>query len=160
MNNQLEIRELSYTDEQLLVETEKLFLNLYQHINSKGLLLPLVEKGEKIWMESVKNTLGRYAILAVAIDNNNVVGFGYGMLKFLPDYLGGYNVGVITHFFIDTEYRKKKIGKALCEKLCNWFAQQKVHSVEVEVAAINPEAEKFWKQMGFQYELVQLRKTI
>lgn len=160
MDNSIEIRELSNTDERLLTQTEQLFLNLYQHINSKGLLLPLIENGEKLWIESVKNTLGRYSILAAAIDNNYAIGFGYGMLKFLPDYLGGHKVGVITHFYIESEYRKKQIGKAICEKLSNWFVQQKVHSVEVEVAAINPEAEKFWKQMGFQHELVQLRKNI
>lgn len=160
MQTAISIKELSVQDTELMKDVEYLFLDLYDYLKSRQLALPLIENGEKLWMESIKNTLGKYSTLSVALIDHKVVGFSFGMVKYLPDYLGGKKVGTIPYFFIQSEYRNQQIGTQLVENLCRWFALQKVSSIEVQVAAINPNAEEFWKQMGFEHELKQLRKFV
>jgi GNAT superfamily N-acetyltransferase len=158
MEKLIVIQEITLNDVLLLNQVETLFVELYEYIKPKGLALPLLKNGEKLWMESVKNTLGNYSTVIVAIDNGRVIGFAYGMLKFLPDYLGGNKVGVITHFFVVPTYRNMQVGKQLCTRAMKWFESKEISSIEVQIAAVNPDAEKFWKRMGFQFELMQLRK--
>ena len=158
MQKDIEIKPLTIHDVDLLNQTEKLFFDLHTHLNTKNLLLPLIENGEKIWLQSIKNTLGKYSTIIVAVNKNKVIGFGCGIVKFLPDYLGSHKVGAITHFFICDEYRNMNIGKRINDKLHEWFSLQNISSIEVQVAAINPGAELFWHKNGFKHELIQLRK--
>ena len=160
MRSNIEIRILSINDVNFLNQAEKLFVDLYEYLKPKNLILPLAENGDKIWMESIKNTLGKYSTLVVAIHENKVIGFGCGTLKFLPEYLGSHKVGAISHFFICKEFRNMNIGKLIVEKLNEWLVLQKVKSIEVQVAAINLEAEIFWKKNEFKHELIQLRKFV
>ncbi len=158
MQSNIEIKNLTIQDLDFLNQTEKLFFDLHEYLKPKKLQLPLIENGEKIWVQSIKNTLGKYSTVVVAIKESKVVGFGCGILKFLPEYLGSNKIGSITHFFICDEYRDMNIGKGINEKLYEWFSLQNITSIEVQVAAINPEAEIFWKKNGFAHELIQLRK--
>ena len=151
-------QELKPEDTDFLNQTEALFLDLHTHLKPMGLTLDLIENGEKIWMTSVKNTLGKFSILVVAIYNNEVIGFGFGALKFLPAYLGGEMIGHTTHMFVKESFRNMKIGYQLYEMLFNWFLMKNVKNIETQIAGINPEVERFLKSIGFKYEFLQLRK--
>jgi ribosomal protein S18 acetylase RimI-like enzyme len=152
------IKEIGVNDLQLLSQTEKLFLELFEYLENTGITLPLINKGEKLWMTSVKNTIGKYSVLKAALDNNDMIGFSHGIVKFLPDYLGGYKVGMISHFYVSATYRNKGIGGQLCRETLNWLRMQNVSSVEVEVTGFNSNAGIFWSRNGFKHELVQFRR--
>lgn len=137
-----------------------LFVRMYEAMDQMGLMMPLVEGGAEKWLKTVKNTSGKFGIVILALSENKPVGFAQGMIRFLPDYLGGYPVGLISHVFVDEKYRREGTGRELVQKLENWLIMKHVHSIELQVIGGNPGAAEFWKRLGYDLELIQYRKII
>lgn len=137
----------------------KLFSRMYERMGELGLMLPLDDDGAEKWLRTTKNTSGKYGLLILASKGGKVIGFAHGLIKFLPDYLGGFAVGSITHIYVDEDSRRSGIGKALVSQLEEWFREKKVHSVELQVISGNPAGKEFWKSLGYQEELCQYRKS-
>jgi len=138
----------------------ELFTRMYSRMDEIGLLLPLSADGTEKWLKTVRNTSGKYGLVILVKDWGKAVGFAHGMVKFLPDYLGGFTVGSITHVYVDDNSRRSGIGKALVNQLEDWFLTKKVHSIELQVITGNPLAKEFWKKLGYKEELIQYRKTL
>jgi ribosomal protein S18 acetylase RimI-like enzyme len=136
-----------------------LFSRMYAGMEEMGLLLPLATGGAEMWLKTAQNTSGKFGIVVLAKNDIETLGFAHGMIKFLPDYLGGYPVGTITHVFVDENSRRAGVGKELVNELEEWFGTKKVHSVELQVITGNPNAQAFWKKLGYQQELLQYRKN-
>lgn len=149
---------LDTTDHPAWDEVELLFGRMYEDMEQMGLMIPLAENGAGKWIKTVQNTSGKYGIVVLAKINDKAVGFAHGMIKFLPDYLGGYPVGSITHVFIDEAHRKRGIGRELVNELEEWFRMKKVDSIELQVVTGNPVAKDFWASLGYGQELIQFRK--
>lgn len=141
-------------------QVEDLFRKMYSHMSELGLMLPLDEGGAQKWLSTVQTTSGKFGKVVVAKDGNKVVGFAHGMVKFLPDYLGGYSVGIVTHIFVDKHYRDRAVGTKLVYDLEEWFRFKRVHSIELQVISDNPSAMGFWKNLGYMEELRQYRKLM
>jgi len=137
----------------------ELFTRMYSRMDEIGLLLPLSADGTEKWLKTVRNTSGKYGLVILVKDWGKAVGFAHGMVKFLPDYLGGFAVGSITHVYVDDDSRRSGIGKVLVNLLEDWFVTKKVHSIELQVITGNPLAKEFWKKLGYLEELQQYRKT-
>jgi ribosomal protein S18 acetylase RimI-like enzyme len=135
-----------------------LFTRMYARMDEMGLMLPLAEGGTEKWLKTARNTSGKFGIVVLARDGLKEIGFAHGMLKFLPDYLGGFAVGTITHVFVDEQARRAGVGKKLVVELEAWFQMKNVQSVELQVIAGNPTAQDFWKAIGYREELLQYRK--
>jgi GNAT superfamily N-acetyltransferase len=140
-------------------EVAELFAKMYSQMDEMGLMLPLAEGGAAKWLKTTQNTSGKFGIVVLAKEGNAAVGFAHGMLKFLPDYLGGYAVGTITHVFVDEKMRRAGLGMELVNVLEDWFRMKKTHSIELQVITGNPAAKEFWKKLGYNEELLQMRKT-
>jgi GNAT superfamily N-acetyltransferase len=141
-------------------EVYSLYIRMYQAMDQMGLMMPLVDGGAEKWLKTVKNTSGKFGIVFLAISENEPVGFAQGMIRFLPDYLGGQPVGLIGHIFVDEKCRRDGIGRELVKKLENWLNMKRVHSIELQVIGGNPGAAEFWKSIGYELELLQFRKII
>jgi GNAT superfamily N-acetyltransferase len=137
----------------------ELFARMYSRMDELGLMLPISDHGPEKWLKTARNTAGKFGIVIVAKDYGKTVGFAHGMVKFLPDYLGGFAVGSITHVYVDDDVKRSGIGKVLVHHLEDWFKTKKVHSIELQVISGNPIAKEFWKHLGYQEELIQYRKT-
>lgn len=137
----------------------ELFTLMYSRMDEIGLSLPLCNDGTEKWLKTARNTSGKYGLVILVKDYGKAVGFAHGMVKFLPDYLGGYAVGTISHVYVDDDTRRSGIGKAMVEQLEDWFLTKKVHSIELQVITGNPIAKEFWKSLGYNEELIQYRKT-
>lgn len=136
-----------------------LFTQMYSRMDEYGLLLPLTAGGAGKWLKTAQNTTGKFGIVILAKKGEKAVGFAHGMIKYLPDYLGGFPVGTITHVFVDDDYTRSGIGKGMVKMLEDWFRMKKVHSVELQVISGNLAAKEFWKKLGYLEELQQYRKT-
>ncbi len=139
-------------------DVAELFTAMYGRMEEMGLMLPLSEGGTAQWMKTAQNTSGKFGIVILARCGEQSIGFAHGMLKFLPDYLGGYTVGTITHIFVDEDERRAGVGRQLVLELENWFHSKKVHSIELQVISGNADAREFWQDLGFKEELIQYRK--
>ena len=141
----------------LLEQVRPLFAEMYRGMRGQGLMLPLADDGADTWFQGALATLGRFGIMAVAVEEGRLAGFAHGALKFLPDHLGGHKTGAITHIFVKPVYRKRYVGKHLLKLLEEWFLEKKVQSVELQVIAGN-DAREFWERLGYSLELHQYRK--
>ena len=153
----MEIAEVTKGDTRL-DQVEALFRDFYNGMEKQGLMMPLVDGGEKIWRKSAEKTLGKVNQLFIAIENENVVGFSLGTLRMIPEFLGGHLVGFVGGLYVLPEFRKMGVGEALYFKLEEWFKSKKVHSFELQVLTENYNGIKFWENSSYQKELFQMRK--
>jgi len=156
---EIEYIKLDQPDHPDWIAIGPLFTLMYARMDEMGLMLPLCDGGTGKWLKTAKNTSGKYGLVILAKEQGKPVGFAQGLIKFLPDYLGGFAVGSITHVYVDDDSRRSGIGKVLVNLLEEWFRIKKVHSVELQVIAGNPMAKEFWKGLGYEEELLQYRKT-
>lgn len=139
---------------------KELFARMYARMGEMGLMVPLVPDGADKWLRMARNTAGKFGIVILAKKGEKAVGFAHGMVKYLPDYLGGFPVGSITHVYVDDKYSRFGIGKAMVNILEAWFRVKKVHSIELQVITKNLAAKAFWKKLGYLEELLQYRKPL
>ena len=158
------MREIKYikldsSDNSDWIAVGQLFTRMYSGMAESGLMLPLVPGGAEKWLKTSQNTTGKFGLVVLAKEGGKVIGFAHGMIKFLPDFLGGFAIGSITHVYVEDHSRRSGIGKTMVNLLEDWFRARKVHSVELQVITGNPEAQDFWKKLGYLEELMQYRKT-
>jgi ribosomal protein S18 acetylase RimI-like enzyme len=137
----------------------ELFTQMYSRMDEMGLMLPLASGGAEKWLKTARNTNGRFGQVILAKKGDKAVGFAHGLIKYLPDYLGGHAVGSVTHVYVDDDHTGSGIGKAMVGLLEEWFRSKKVHSMELQVISGNPGAKEFWKKLGYLEELQQYRKS-
>lgn len=139
-------------------KVESLFLDYYEHLHRHAVKLRLVEGGEKLWMASLKKSLNKTAALVIGEEGGQPVGFGHGQIKLAPDYLGNRRIGLVNHFYVDEKHRRAGSAARMFGLMDGWFKERGVHSVELQVVQGNEAAAGFWKKMGFQDELTQMRR--
>jgi len=155
----VEIKELDKNSpERYFAEVEKLFRAMYDYMNQHGLKEKLIENGEKLWLNSTKPTLKRLSFLAVAIKNDEIVGFALGSLKIMPEYLGFQKVGFISHVFVSEKHRRNGIAEKLSSYLESIFEKREVDILELEVLTDNNAAISFWENVGYKKNLMKMRK--
>src|SRR2546422_7777153 len=79
-----------------LLRLESLWLALYEHQKSNGMLLDLPADAFSHWASSLTPILNRFACLFVAEKNSMLVGFLAGRIRSLPPYFGGSQAGFIS----------------------------------------------------------------
>lgn len=151
------IISLRTSDAELLAQVPHLFLAMHEEMAQHGMRLRLVDDGAERWLESLRPGLERFHRLCVAVADDRVVGFGHALVKLGPDYLGGARIGQIAHVFVLPEYRRSGIARALVDNLRNWLVERQVTSTELQVVHGNGGALLFWRSLGFEVELVQMR---
>ncbi len=156
---EITLKEITDAQDPLLLQVEKLFELLYEQMSGQGLILPLAEKGAELWIGTVKKMINRMGVLIVALNEERVVGFANGTIRFTPDYLGSLKIGSITHIFVLEELRKSGTGYKLVDVLEKWFKSKEVHSIELQVISNNLNGIDFWKGCNYQEELIQFRKV-
>ena len=137
-----------------------LFRKFYESMQEKGLMLPLVENGENLWLESLRKSLGRFYQLAAAIDGNTIVGFVFGYVRVTPPYLGSLKVGFWDGLYLEAEYRKGSAVLRMIHLLEGWFREQRVHSCELQVLVGNEHTWRLWEGLGYKRELYQMRRLV
>jgi ribosomal protein S18 acetylase RimI-like enzyme len=153
-----QIREILSKDDPALEKLESLFSAMYDYMSGSGLNIDLADDGAATWLKGAVQGLGRFGTLHVASIQEEIIGFAHGSIRLTPDYLGSKKVGVITHIYIDAEYRGRGVGERLVKELESWFKDKDVHSVELQVLAGNKRGIAFWEKLGYPLELNQHRK--
>ena len=89
------------------------------------------------------------SIILVAKENNEVIGFLSGFVKYLFPWFNIKRVGHISFMFIDERYRRKGVGKQLINYAKDWFKEQGLAYIELYVNERNAQGLTFWKSMVF-----------
>lgn len=129
---------------------------LYQHQYEHGMLLRLPDGAYDVWLRSITPFLGRFASVVVAEQNSDILGFVAGRIRALPPYFGSAAIGAISEVFISDSYRGAGIGRRLLAYSLEWFHAQEITRVELQVVAGNPDGIRFYRQLGWREELLQM----
>jgi GNAT superfamily N-acetyltransferase len=129
---------------------------LYQHQSEHGMLLRLPEGAYDSWLKSIVPFLGRFANVVVAEMNGEIVAFVAGRIRTLPPYFGSGSIGAISEVFVSESQRGARIGRRLLAFAVEWFQAQQITRVELQVVAGNPDGIRFYRQLGWHEELLQM----
>ena len=87
--------------------------------------------------------------LIVAEEEDEIVGFMLCMLSPNIPIYKERKLGIISDAYVQEERRKKGVTNKMFDVALKWFKKNKVKTVELHVAMINPEAQAVWKSLGF-----------
>jgi GNAT superfamily N-acetyltransferase len=135
---------------------EPLWRELYAHQAGHGMLLQLPESAFDAWVASIAPFVGRFAVVVVALDGREAVGFVAGRVRSLPPYFGAGQVGAIGEVYVREHHRGGGLGRRLVERAVEWYRENGLSRVELQVVAGNPEAVRFYERIGWTQELVQM----
>jgi GNAT superfamily N-acetyltransferase len=139
-----------------LARIEPLWHALYRHQCEHGMLLRLPDGAYEAWLKSIEPFLGRYANVVVAEDEGEIIGFVAGRIRTLPPYFGSAVIGAISEVIVDESRRGTGVGRQLLAFALEWFQAQQITRVELQVVAGNPDSLRFYRQLGWHEELVQM----
>lgn len=133
---------------------------MYEEFQAVGSFARLANDGAQIWSRGIAPLLGKNACLLVATLGGEAIGFAHGIVRLPPAYLQAIKTGFISHVFVSSRFRGRKIGHQLVDRLENWFSEREVQLLELNVVRGNASAKAFWESRGFELDLWQLRKGI
>ncbi len=136
----------------------RLWAKLDAFHRSLGLSFPQPEQAERAWLDSFERSLGRFSFVWVGEVDGSICAFLLARLKRVPAYLGGAMVGEISDLYVAEGLRGQKVGARLSAMAVEHLLSLNVQSIEVQVLEHNQGALSFWQEMGFQPELIQLRR--
>jgi len=143
------------TDEDL-DQVKPLWLSLYEHTQTRGMLVEIPADGFELWARSFAGLLGRIAFVFVAEADGQVIGFVAGRIRVHPKHFGGRQVGYFSDLFLSNTHRRQGIARRLMDAGRTWFAERGIERFELPVVAGDPEALAFHKSNGWKEDFVQL----
>lgn len=160
MINKIKYRRIEDKNDPALEQVAALFAELYSYVSDKGQKNQMVPNGEKLWIASVKRSLNKMGVIIIAEDGSETVGFIHGVIRFLPDFLGGAKTGFIAHHYISLNYRGAGIGRQLLKETERWFISRNVKQSEAYVNVGNINSKAYFEKNGYDHEIIQLRKFL
>ena len=96
----------------------------------------------------------------VAVADGQVVGYAIGSIAENPPILKLRHFGHVSDICVPPEWRRQGIGRRLFGALRKWFRSRGLAVVQLNVAALNPAAQAFWREMGFQDHMDRMWQEI
>lgn len=90
------------------------------------------------------------AIVVVALHNGHIIGYTLAMkCQNLPMFEPP-EYGYISDMTVIPTQRGKKIGEAMFNRVIEWFRQQSIRSIQLQVYNGNIKGKRFWNRMGLR----------
>lgn len=137
---------------------------MYAHQRAHGMALPLRDDAAELWKRQLTSRLDSpvsvVLVAPAATPGEGLDGFLAAQVKRLPPHLATDRpkVGFISELFVRPDARRRGTGRALVEAAFDWFRRADVGSIELHVLVGNEGGRRFWEQLGFVPELVQMRR--
>ncbi len=132
------------------------------HRNLDADLPPAAAGGEHRYVRNILSRLGDpLTKVLIAEYEGRAVGYVLGLIvDLMPDMFAQEPSGFLADIYVEADYRRSGIGRALVEHLRAWFAEHGVASFDWHVAARNPEGEAFWRAVGGKPMMVRMRARV
>ncbi len=139
----------------------EMFVQLYEHLNSKGFVLKLNTGNLTEILEATLDS--KFLKLFVAESENKVVGFinlniSKINIKFKAE--NSKYIGNISELFVDESCRSKNTGKMLIERAREYFSEYEIEYMQVHTMVKNTRAVNFYKNAGFTEDYISFIKLI
>ena len=143
---ELEVEKLGpLADELVATHTELSWVDDYREVYKKVASAFLSEEDKAIF---------------IAKKGEEIVGLVAGSITNCGPLQGNKKMGLINNIVVLPSYRRKGIGKKLCEKITEWFSSQEIKEVTLFNSVKNRLSKAFWESCGFEIFLEQRRKKM
>jgi GNAT superfamily N-acetyltransferase len=93
--------------------------------------------------------------------DGRVIGFVLGMVvDLMQDIFAQQLGGFLADIYVEPDYRRQGVGKALVNGLKDWFREMRITTFEWHVAARNPDGLAFWRAVGGREIMLRMRADI
>jgi GNAT superfamily N-acetyltransferase len=153
MNDEIQISEANEKDHFTVVLQMTMELEKHSAKSNSGYWL----YDDKIYTESCKrafNDKDTKVYVAYLPDTEQVIGMGRGIIEYHKDSPISIT-GCILYLWVEPEYRRNNVGKAIVKELINLFKYRGVQELSIDYSHGNIEAERFWGRMGFKPSVVR-----
>jgi ribosomal protein S18 acetylase RimI-like enzyme len=158
----LEVTDVRPGTESEIDQIAELWRAMYEHQRAHGMTLPLRDDAAEIWKRQLAGRLDSpvSVVLVAPAGDGSLLGFLTAQVKRLPPHFAAAKpkVGFMSELFVRADARRRNAGRSLFAAALAWFERADVGSIELHVLVGNPSAQRFWEQVGFVPELVQMRR--
>ena len=145
----MEIREATKDDISEIKDLMKSLFLTWDSIDS-------MDKIDKNWFSSNESNQliserisSNHKKYFVAEKENKIVGYIFGLIEVRAACLDK-TVGLIDELFIKPEHRKTGAGKALTNKMLNWFKSKNIRWTIVLTHSCDEGANSYWIKLGYK----------
>jgi len=133
-----------------LPNIKTLWQEMMQYHQGRDVRFSTVPHAEDLAGDLMRNALrDPERLVLVAVDERRVVGYAYASILETVEMFQLSRYGFVADLAVTADARRKGVGTALWETLREWFIEQGVSAVQLNVSVLNPEAEAFWRDCGF-----------
>jgi GNAT superfamily N-acetyltransferase len=159
-NHQFYVRDARRSDVETIVAMWRELMTLHGALDPRFAIAP---DGENIYKRHIEEMLrsrdGR-VLLAEAIESGEAVGYMQGELLPRSGIAPPGLYGLISDVFVRDNWRQRGVGRALFVEMRRWFVERKVQTMQLYVAAANPDAQAFWESVGMRPYMVVLQQEL
>ena len=118
------------------------------------------EKTKAFFKDYLKRIGDPSYVFLVAWNETHTVGIATGWKEHVSNAYKNEFVGFVCQVIVDPAFRGNGVGKQLFEAIKTEFKSMGVRELKAEVLHNNPESIRFWKSVGFEDFIVQLRMDV
>lgn len=151
----IEVRDATKDD---LDDVANLWEKLAKHHQDLSGDFALAWDSKRRWSTYLREKFAEISTkLIVAEEGDEIVGFMLCMLSPNIPIYKERKLGIISDAYVQEERRKRGVANKMFDVALKWFNKNKVKTVELRVAMINPEAQAVWKSLGFTHFMIYER---
>lgn len=151
----IEVREATEDDLDQVVD---LWKSLAEHHAELSEDFALAWDSKRRWSSYLRSKFAELSTkLIVAEEDGDIVGFMLCMLSPNVPIYKERKLGVMSDAYVLEERRRRGVAKKMFDVALKWFRKNKVKTVDLNVAAINLEAQSVWETLGFSPFMIRER---
>jgi ribosomal protein S18 acetylase RimI-like enzyme len=86
----------------------------------------------------------------VALDGGEAVAYSIAQVCRRPPMILQTQFGFISDLGVRSDYRRKRVGEQMLNKILEWFELRRIRRIELQVLSHNQAAVSFWIKHGFE----------
>ena len=98
--------------------------------------------------------------VCLAIENDRIIGYAIGCLNEQHPIFDLGKEGLIDDLYVDVNFRRLGYANLLVKELMNWFCENEVEQVVLNVYASNIKGDAFWTKQGFGIQFKRMIKQL
>jgi len=102
-----------------------------------------------------------YTRAFVAESSGRLIGYVLGMIvDLVPDIFAQEPCGFVADIYVEADYRRRGVGRALVKAVLDWFQEKGVPYFDWHVATANTEGIAFWRALGGRDMMLRMRARV
>lgn len=152
------IRSAITEDANRIVELRLLNAHYHVELVSGGKLKPTTESFFEV--DTSKKLIDPLSKVILGIENNIVVAYAIGCIGQSHPIFDFGEQAIIDDVFVSPDFQRHGYGNRLIEELFQWFKQNNIERIDLNVYNSNSKGGYFWENHGFDVFFKRMSKQV